>query len=128
MGTAVFTETFVAQYYGAKQFDKIGAVMWQGIYVGLIGATFHLLFIPLAVPLFHMIGHEPAVISMEIIYYQTLCLGAGAVISSGAVAGFFAGRGKTKQVMIATLFQTCVNIILDYVLIFGNLGAPALRN
>lgn len=126
VGTAVFTETFVAQYYGAKQFDRIGAVMWQGIYIGIIGAIFHLIFIPLAIPLFHMIGHDPAVVSLEIIYYQTLCLGAGAVISSGAVAGFFAGRGKTKQVMIATLFQTCVNIILDYVLIFGNFGAPPL--
>ncbi|MCM8758615.1 MAG: MATE family efflux transporter [Candidatus Omnitrophica bacterium] len=126
VGTAVFTETFVAQYYGAKQFDRIGSVMWQGIYIGLIGAIFHLALIPFAAPLFHIIGHAPDVIWLEIVYYQTLCLGAGAVIASGAVAGFFAGRGKTKQVMIATLFQTLVNIFLDYVLIFGKFGVPAL--
>ena len=125
-GTAVFTETFVAQYFGARQFERIGAVMWQGIYIGLLGAVFHLVLIPFAVPLFQAIGHAPDVLSLEIEYFQTLCLGAGAVICSAAVASFFAGRGKTRQVMIATLFQTGVNIILDYILIFGNLGFPAL--
>jgi MATE family multidrug resistance protein len=31
-GTAVYVNTFVAQYHGAKQDDKIGAIIWQGVY------------------------------------------------------------------------------------------------
>ena len=36
LGIASYASVFVAQYYGAKQFNKIGAVVWQGFYtVGL---------------------------------------------------------------------------------------------
>ena len=126
VGTAVFTETFVAQYYGAKQFEKIGGVMWQGIYIGLVAAIFHLFLIPIAPAFFQMIGHASDVSLLETVYFQTLCAGAGAIVCSGAVASFFAGRGKTKQVMFATLFQTIINIILDYTLIFGRFGFPQL--
>ncbi len=125
-GTALFIETFVAQYFGAKQFEKIGAIVWQGFYIGAVGGILHIVLIFFAEPLFKAIGHEPNVSAMEIAYFQTLCLGAFAVISSGAMAGFFAGRGKTKQVMMATLFQTCTNILLDYILIFGKFNLPAL--
>jgi len=125
-GTAIFTETFVAQYFGAKQYNKIGAVIWHGIYIGIIGGIFHLFLIPLAKPLFHFIGHQQSVSILETIYFQTLCLGAFPVIAAGAIGGYFAGRGKTKQIMFSTIFQTGINIIFDYLLIFGKSGFPAL--
>ncbi len=126
IGTAIFTETFVAQYFGAKQFGKIGAVVWHGIYIGIIGAIVHFLLIPFAPSFFHMIGHAENVSSLETVYFQTLCFGAFPVISSAAISGFFAGRGKTKPLMFATIFQTCINLIFDYFLIFGKAGFPAL--
>jgi len=125
-GTAIFTETFVAQYFGAKQFERIGAVVWHGIYIGVIGAIVHFLLIPFAPSFFHMIGHAENVSSLETVYFQTLCFGAFPVISSGAISGFFAGRGNTKPLMFATIFQTSINLIFDYLLIFGKAGFPAL--
>ncbi|MGC8804789.1 MAG: MATE family efflux transporter [Candidatus Ratteibacteria bacterium] len=125
-GTAIFTETFVAQYYGAKQFNKIGAVVWHGIYIGMIGAVFHLFLMTVAPSFFHMIGHEKNVAQLEAKYFQILCLGAFPVISSCAISGFFAARGKTKPLMFATIFQTSINLILDYLLIFGKGGFPVL--
>ena len=37
MGTAGYVSTFVAQYYGAKRFHRIGPALWQGVYMSLIG-------------------------------------------------------------------------------------------
>jgi MATE family multidrug resistance protein len=42
------------------------------------------------------------------------------------LVGFFLGIGKTRVVMIANLVGMAVNVPLNYVLIFGHLGFPAL--
>src|SRR5262249_36349182 len=36
-GTANYVMTFVAQYYGADEKEKIGACVWQSIYVSVFG-------------------------------------------------------------------------------------------
>jgi len=122
IGTAGYASTFVAQYYGAKRYENIGPALWQGIHLSIIGGIGFLLLIPLAGPFFRYIGHDSAVQNCEIIYFQVLCFGAAPVIASSAMSGFFAGRGKTWPVMWVNVLATAVNLVLDYVMIFGNWG------
>src|SRR5580765_7270005 len=35
--TGSFATTFVAQYFGAKQFQRIGPIVWQAIYWSILG-------------------------------------------------------------------------------------------
>lgn len=126
MGTAGYVSTFVAQYYGAKRSHRIGPVMWQGIYISLIGGLVMLCIIPLAGPTFRMIGHSPAIQVYEVIYFQIMCVGGGAYIGSFVLSGFYSGRGKTWPVLWVNAATTVVNLVLDYVLIFGNWGFPEL--
>ena len=126
MGTAGYVSTFVAQYYGARRYQRIGPALWQGIYISLIGAIVMLCIIPLAGPAFRLIGHSPSILESEIIYFQITCLGGGAYIGSYALSGFFSGRGKTWPVMWVNAATTAVNLVLDYALIFGNWGFPEL--
>ena len=39
MGTSQYVGTFVAQYVGAKSPEKIGNILWQGIYFSAIGGV-----------------------------------------------------------------------------------------
>jgi MATE family multidrug resistance protein len=126
MGTAGYVSTFVAQYYGAERFHRIGPALWQGIYVSLIGGIVMLGIIPLAEPAFRMIGHSPPIQALEVIYFQIMCVGGGAYIGSYALSGFFSGRGKTWPVMWVNVATTVVNLVLDYALIFGRWGFPEL--
>ena len=126
MGTAGYVSTFVAQYYGAKRYHRIGPAIWQGIYISLFGGLVLLCVIPLAEPAFRLIGHSPKIQQHEIIYFQILCLGGGAYIGSYALSGFFSGRGKTWPVMWVNVATTIVNLVLDYALIFGRWGFPEL--
>lgn len=126
LGTAGYVTTFVAQYHGSGQHQRIGPVVWQGIYIAVAGGILHLLLIPLAGPIFRFVGHEPLVQEYEIIYFQVLSLGATPVIASSAIAGFFSGRGKAWPIMWINVLATALNIILDYVLIFGKWGLPEL--
>ena len=126
MGTAGYVSTFVAQYYGAKRYHRIGPALWQGIYISMIGGIVMLCIIPLAEPAFRLIGHSPSIQESEIIYFQIMCVGGGAYIGSYALSGFFSGRGKTWPVMWVNAATTAVNLVLDYALIFGNWGFPEL--
>ncbi|MCK4297145.1 MAG: MATE family efflux transporter, partial [Candidatus Marinimicrobia bacterium] len=37
IGTASYVNTFVAQYYGSKKYKNVGPIVWQGIYIAIIG-------------------------------------------------------------------------------------------
>lgn len=126
MGTAGYASTFVAQYYGAKTYHRIGPAVWQGIYVSLIGGIILLCVIPFAEPVFRLIGHAEQVQRDEVAYFQVICFGGGPYLASYAISGFYSGRGKTWPVMWVNTFTTAVNLILDYALIFGNWGFPEM--
>jgi MATE family multidrug resistance protein len=126
MGTAGYLSTFVAQYYGAKRYHRIGPALWQGVYVSLLGGLVILCAIPFAEPVFSLVGHSPLVQQNEVAYFQILCLGGGAYAASYALSGFFSGRGKTWPVLWVNAATTVVNLVLDYALIFGHWGFPEL--
>jgi MATE family multidrug resistance protein len=126
IGTAVYTNTFVAQYFGAKQFDRIGPAVWQGIYLALFSAPVILIFYPLSDALFDLVGHDPKVRDLESVYFKILLLGSPFVVAANAMSGFFSGRGKTWVVMWVNTIGMMVNLILDYFLIFGNAGFPEM--
>ena len=124
IGTASYVSTFVAQYFGAKQYDYIGRITWQGIYFSLIGMVVMLLFIPFSQSIFELVGHSPEVRELESVYFVILCLGSFFPIVSSAISGLFAGLGRTWTMMWVNFAATAVNIILDYVMIFGKFGFP----
>ena len=125
-GIAAFVNTFVAQYHGAGRPERIGLAVKQGIWFGWLTTPLFLLAIPLAPWLFSRAGATPAIIHQEVLYFQTLTLGAGALVLSAAMASFYTGRGLTRVVMLVDVAGSLVNIVLDYVLIFGEFGFPEM--
>lgn len=125
-GTAGYTGTFVAQYYGAQRFERVGPALWQGIYFALIGAAIIACLIPYAGEIFSFIGHEEIIQEQEASYFRILCMGTFPLISSAVLSGYFSGRGKAWPVMYVNVIGTFINIILDYLLIFGKFGFPEL--
>ncbi|MCE5252570.1 MATE family efflux transporter [bacterium] len=126
IGTAQYVNTFVAQYYGAGRFTRIGPSLWQGIYVAVIGGAVLLALIPFAGAFFRFVGHEEIVRQYETEYFSILCLGAAPAIASSAMSGFFSGRSETRPIMWVNVLATMVNIVLDYLLIFGKFGFPEM--
>jgi len=119
MGVAGYTNSFVAQYTGARAFDRVGAAVWQGIYFSLFAGCFLALFYFLSHHLFSLIGHSTDVRALEIAYFNILTLGAGLVVLSSALSCFYTGRGLTWTVMWVHLAGAAFNIPLDYCLING---------
>ena len=126
LGIAGYVNTFVAQYFGAGRSERVGRVVWQGIWLGLIALPFMLMLIPLAPTIFEWGNHEPNVVREEIRYFQTLALGGGAAVIAAAQSSFFTGLGFTRIVMVVDMIVAVLNLALDYILIWGRLDLPAL--
>jgi len=124
IGIASYVNSFVAQYHGAGRPQQIGLIVAQGVRLGWIMTPLFLLAIPLA-PYFFTEG-TPSVVRQEIIFFQILALGGGAVVLNSARSAFYTGRGLTWIVMLVDVAGTLVNTVLDYLLIFGHFGCPRM--
>ncbi len=126
LGLVTYVTTFVAQYHGAGRPERIGLAVWHGVRIGLFAIPLFLATIPLAPAIFRSVGHDPAVIDFEVIYYQVLTFGAGGMLISAGLSTFFTGRGQTRVVMLVDCSAMVLNMVLDYAWIFGRFGFPAL--
>ncbi|GAB1402144.1 MATE family efflux transporter [Elusimicrobiota bacterium] len=126
IGTISYVDVFVAQYYGKEDYSKIGPAVWQAVYMSFIGAFILFILSFFSGPIFTLIGHDPEIMKYEIIYFQFLCYGAFPVIASTAFAGFYAGQGKTKVIVLVNLAAIVFNVIFDYIFIFGKFGFASM--
>lgn len=126
MGLVTYTNTFVAQYGGAGRPQRIGPSVWQGIYISLASGFVGLLVIPFAGSIFDFIGHAEQVRIFEKQYFTVMTFSILPALLATAFSCFFSGRGKTVVVMWVNIAACVLNIILDYVMIFGHFGCPKL--
>jgi len=124
--TAAYLTTFVAQYYGAKRPEMIGASLWQAIYVSVIGGILILSLIPLCGPFFFWVGHAPSLLGLEVDYFAALCYSAMPTALVAVASSFFTGLGSTRVIIGINCVGFICNALLDYLLIFGHFGFPAL--
>ena len=125
-GICSYASVLAAQYTGARAFQRVGPAIWQGFWCALLcsillfGACFMADFI------FSLAGHEEEVRLLEARYFIVLTGGASIALFSAALSAYFFGLGRTKPIMWANIVSALVNILLDYMLIFGKFGAPEL--
>lgn len=120
-----YVTTFVAQYHGAGRPERVGPAVWQGIYFALLAGALMAGLAPALRPFFDWAGHDPVVREHEVRYSGLLMAGGFPVVLMATLTSFFAGRGLTMVVLRVNLVVTAVNVVLDYLWIFGRLGFPA---
>jgi MATE family multidrug resistance protein len=126
IGTASYANAMVAQYHGADRPQRVGPAVWQAIYFALLAGVLLPLFAPFSGSIFRWIGHEAEIQILEARYFRILMTGAVFSIYSSAIATYFTGLGRNWPVMWVHVGVTAVNLTLDYGLIFGHWGLPAL--
>lgn len=126
MGVIIYVSTFVSQYYGAKRYNRIGPAVWQGVYLAIVFGVMLLTLFFASESIFGFLNHAPNIRNYENQYYKIMCLGAPFSLVGVAFSCFYTGRGKTWTVLFVNGFGSALNIMLDYVLIFGKFGFPEM--
>jgi putative MATE family efflux protein len=127
LGLLVGTVALVARAYGAgdtKRLDHLLAQATQltalvGVVVGIVGAV-------LAGPILRALGASHDVAALGVAYLRPLMIGTPFFYLGLLYAGILRGVGNTRLPFICALGANVVNAVLNYALILGNLGMPAL--
>jgi len=124
--TVSYVTTFVAQFHGARQPERVGPVVWQAIILAVAGGLGFLLLLPLSESIIRWAGHDAQLRELETVYLRCLCFAALPYALTAALSGFFSGLGRTRVVMGLNAVGLLVNGVLGYLLIFGEGGFPEL--
>lgn len=126
IGLIGYTTALVAQYLGSGQRNHCALVMSQAAIMAAVAYPLVLASKPLAHTLFELMGSPAEQLPQQKLYFDILVYGSILVLLKTGFSGFFSGIGRTRVVMLAAITTMSVNIGVNYVLIFGRFGFPAL--
>lgn len=125
-GTISAVNTFTAQYYGAGENRRASVNTWQGLYLCLLfWAALALLGLGSGF-FFDLMKPSAQVRQLGTAYARIRLAGGGLFTIYLCLSCFFRGIGNTKTPMKVVVAANLINIVFDYLLIFGKLGFPAL--
>ena len=123
---AGYAGTFTAHYHGAKDPQQCVRATVQGLWLAFASWPLILLQIPLGNWFMALSGHAPEVLVAEKTYFVILMAGGIMVPLNAAIGGYFMGIGRTTVNMAANTLGCSLNIVLNYMMIFGHWGCPEM--
>jgi MATE family multidrug resistance protein len=127
LGMLMAISPIAARHYGAGNPGIIGRYTRQGIYLGiLIAIVLIVVFYQYVGAGLDVVGIDPQFRDLTRGYALAIVLGAPGMFVFLALRFTTEGIGETKPIMYASVSSLAMNIFLNWVLMFGNLGAPAL--
>lgn len=126
LGTVMAVNPIVAQNFGSRRFDQIGSNVRQTLWISQIIALPFFFTIRNLNLLMVWIGVAPEIIPIAEGYLLAISWGLFPVMAYGALRYFNEGMSVTRPGMYVALIGTLANIPLNYILMYGKLGIPAL--
>ena len=126
MGIVFVVASFSSQLAGMG--DRAGARRygWYGLAVAAATELVAVAALPLVPPALAAFPYAPDVRALLSDYLAVRLLGVGAVVGIEALASYYGGLGNTRLPMLANVAAMVLNVLGNWLLIDGHLGAPAL--
>jgi MATE family multidrug resistance protein len=126
MGIMMAINTVVAHEMGAANYRLIShsvrQSLWKGAGVGLVACA----AANLSTLLFDHIGLDQAVNDKASMFVHVISLGMPAFACYRALYGYTTSINQTKPVMVIAICGLLFNVVVNWLLVFGNLGMPKL--
>ncbi|MGH7899411.1 MAG: MATE family efflux transporter [Candidatus Binatia bacterium] len=126
MGVVFIVSTFSSQLYGEGDLEGARRYGFYGLAVALAAAAISVLAILATRPFLALFPYAPDVREQMTSYFAIRLLSGGAAIGMESFAAYYGGLGNTRLPMRANVAAMLMNVLGNWVLIQGNLGAPAL--
>lgn len=120
MGFSMSSNVLIAQYYGAKRFDRVQAVIDTSLVAtmlfSLVVAALGLLFAPSILALMRT---PPDIVAPASTYLRIIFAGMPALFGYNAISSVQRGLGDSKTPLYALIISTVINVILDLLFVVG---------
>jgi MATE family multidrug resistance protein len=126
MGLLLGLDTLVSQAFGAGRIEECHRWLLHGVALSLA------LAIPVTLAMFGLSallarwGLDPGVLVLAQPYLEVLTWSVFPLLLYAAFRRYLQGMGVVRPVMIALVTANIVNAVVNWILIFGHFGAPAL--
>ncbi|MDZ5609824.1 MATE family efflux transporter [Bacillus pseudomycoides] len=126
-GILMSTTPIIAHLVGSKQKEDVPHVVIQAVYLA-IGVSLLVIFIGFFAvsPILKGMHLEEQVEHIASQFLSIIAIGIIPLFVYTVLRGFIDALGKTRTTMIITLLSLPINVILNYVFIFGHFGFPKL--
>lgn len=126
MGTTFIVSSFSSQLLGRGDLKAARRYAWYGLAVALVAGVVLAGGAPLLPSVLSLVDLGVEVQTLMTAYMGIRLFSALAAVGLEAIGNYYAGLGNTRLPMVAQLLAMKLNIFFNWVLIFGNLGAPEL--
>ena len=126
-GFSLGGQILIGKFNGEKRYEKIGSVFYQGLYFLFFLAVFLcLLFELLSGPLMSLMVESERVAAASVSYLRWRIPSLLFVFVGCMFRAFYVGTTDTKVLSVNSIILVVSNIALNWILIFGKLGLPAM--
>lgn len=126
IGISMAITPLVAAADGKGRVKRISRVFQHGFLINMFFGGLLFLLILLATPILSHLNQPEEVVALAVPYLGIITLSLVPFMFFQTFKQFTEGLSQTKQAMLITIFCNLVNVFLNWVLIYGNLGFPAL--
>ena len=126
MGLLLGLDTLVSQSFGAGRLDECHRWLLHGVALslGLTGPVTAVLFLILAS--LDYWGLDPTVLPLARAYFEIVIWSLLPLLLYAAFRRYLQATGSVRPVMFALVLANVVNVVANWILIFGKFGLPAL--
>lgn len=126
-GFSVGSQIMIARRNGEGNYHAVGPIVWQGSFFSLgMAVALVLLMFACAGPLIRLLITSDTIYEATYEFYIWRMWGFIFSFLNVMFRAFYIGITKTKVLTWSAVVMASVNVILDYILIFGNLGFPEM--
>jgi MATE family multidrug resistance protein len=126
MGVMMAINAVIAHEVGGGRFDRIPHVvrqaMWKGFGIGVVAC----ILTNIATLVFDHLQLAPSVSARASLFVHVISIGLPPFAAYRALYGYSVSLNQTKPIMVIALAGLAFNIFVNWLLIFGNWGFPAL--
>ncbi len=126
-GFSVGTQILIARRNGEGNYREVGPIMWQGsAFSFLMGIVFLIGLYVTAGPLIRLLVSSEAIYNATYEFFVWRIWGFLFAFLNVMFRALYIGITRTKVLTLGSVVMAVVNVFLDYVLVFGELGFPEL--
>ena len=126
MGLLLALDPLVSQAYGAGNHGEIRAAVQRGLVLSVILALATSLLLAVAGPVLNLLGQPEEVVPVAAGYTHALIVGMWPFFGFIVFRQVLQSLGKVAPIVWTIVLANLLNVFANWVLVFGNLGAPAL--
>lgn len=126
LGVSLAVTPLVAAADGAKNTERIISFFSNGLFVNVVLGVLMALTVVACTPILYQLDQPQPVVTQAIPYLNIITSALVPYMIFQSFRQFAEGMGNTRQAMYITLIGNALNILLNYLLIYGKLGFPEL--